>query len=145
MGAGNYPRARKGREQGRGAGKEDIAAGTRTHPQEGHTTTEGPAPPTPSGRRTTPGDARPQHTPPKRESDAIRVTPAHADQPQDTTQGREGTPTRGEQATPTEEPTWNTAAQPTTTPSPPGDDRGHHKGHLTGAGRGRRHGHSAQG
>ena len=58
----------KGGNRDRGAGKEDIAPGTRTHPQEGHTTTEGPAPPTPSGHCRTPGDARPQHTAPKRDS-----------------------------------------------------------------------------
>ena len=135
----------RGGNRDQGAGKEDITAGTRTHTQEGHTTTEGPAPPTPSGRRTTPGDARPQHTPPKRESDALRITPAHAHQPPETTHGREGTPARDERATPTEEATGNTAAQPTTTPSPPGDDPCHHKGHLTVIGGGRRHGHSAQG
>ena len=93
----------------------------------------------------TPGDARPQHTPPKRESDAIQITLARAHQPPETTQGREGAPAQGERATPTEEATENTAAQPTATPSPPGDGPGHHKGHLTGIGRGRRHGHSAQG
>ena len=49
----------RGGNSDRGAEKEDITAGTRTHTQEGHTTTEGPAPPQPSGRRTTPGGARP--------------------------------------------------------------------------------------
>ena len=71
---------------------------------------------TPSGRCTTPGGARPQHTPPKHKSDALRITPAHAQQPPETTQGMEGTPTRGEPATPTEKAAGNTAAQPTTTP-----------------------------
>ena len=56
-----------------------------------------------------------------------------------------GTPTRGERATPTEEAAGNTAAQPTTTPSPPGDDPGHHKGRLKGTRRRQRHGHSTQG
>ena len=37
----------RGWNRDRGAGKEDITAGTRTHTQEGHTTTEGPAPPQP--------------------------------------------------------------------------------------------------
>ena len=135
----------RGGNRDRGAGKEDTTAGTRTDTQEGHATTERSAHPTPSGRCTTPGDAHPQHTAPKRESDAIRITPAHAHQPPETTQGREGTPARGERGTPTEEATGNSAAQPTTTPSPPGDDPGHHKGHLTGTGRGLRHGQSAQG
>ena len=146
MGAGNHPRARKGREQGPGrregghhGGQQDPHARRAYH--DGRTS----APPVPSGRRTSPGDARPQHTPPKRESDAIRITPAHANQPPETTQGREGIPAPGERATPTEEATGNTAAQPTTTPSPPGDDPGDHKGHLTGTGRGQRHGHSTQG
>ena len=48
----------------------------------------------------------------------------------------DGTPTRGERATPTEEAAENAAAQRTTTPSPPGDDPSRHKGHLTGTGRG---------
>ena len=121
----------RGGNRDRGARKRDITSGTRTHTKEGHTTTERPVPPTPSGRHTTPGDARPQHMPPKRESDAIRITPAHAHQPPETSQGREGTPAQEERATPTEEATENTAAQPTTTPSPPGNDPGHHKDHVT--------------
>ena len=48
----------------------------------------------------------------------------------------EGTPTRGEGATPTEGAAGNAAARRTTTPSLPGDDPGRHKGHLTGTGRG---------
>ena len=100
--------------------------------------------PTPSGHPATPGGARPQHTPPKHESDAVRTTLAHAHQPPEATQGEEGTPTRGEGPTPTEEIPENTAAQPTTTPSPPGDDPGHSKGHLTGTGRGRGRGHSTR-
>ena len=101
--------------------------------------------PTPSGRRTTPRGAHPQHAPPKQESDAVRNTPAETHQRPETTQGMEGTPTGGERATPTELAAGNTAAQPTTTPSPPGDDPGHHKGHLTGTRGGQRHGHSTQG
>ena len=101
--------------------------------------------PTPSGHRTTPGDARPQHTPPKHESDAVRTTPAHAQQPPETTQKKEGTPARAEMATPTEEAAKKTAMQLTSTPSPPGDDPGHSKGHLTGTRRGRRRGHSTKG
>ena len=101
--------------------------------------------PTPSRRRTTSGGGRPQHTTPKHESDGVRITPAHTQQPPEATQGMEGTPTQGERATRTEEAAVNTAAQPTTTPSPPGDDPSHHKGHLTGTGGGQRHGHSTQG
>ena len=145
MGAGNHPRARKLREQGPGhregghhGGHQDPQARGSYH--DGRTSAL-----TPSRCRTTPWDARPQHTPPKSDSDAIRITPAHAHQPPETTQGRKGTPARRERATPTEEATGNTARQPTTTPSPPGDDPGHHKGHRTGTERGRRHGHSAQG
>ena len=101
--------------------------------------------PTPSGHRTTPGGARLQHTPRKHESDAVRTTPALAHQPSETTQGKDGTPKRGERATPTEKIVDNTAAQPTPTPSPPGGDPGQSKGHLTGTGRGRRRGHRTQG
>ena len=71
-------------------------------------------------------------------------TSAHPPDPK-TTRGMEGTPTRGEQATPTEGAAGNAAARRTTTPSPPGDDPGRDKGHLTGTRRGRRHGHSDQG
>ena len=88
--------------------------------------------PTPSVHRATPRGARPQHTPPKHESEAVQTTPAHAQRPPETTQGKEGTPTRGEGATPTEEDADNTTPQPTTTPSLPGDDPGHSKGLLTG-------------
>ena len=93
------------------------------------------------------GDQRrpPQHAPPKQASDAVRITPAHTHQPPQTTRGMGGTPTRGERATPTEEAAEKAAAQRTTTPSPPGDDPGRHKGNLTGTGRGLRHGHSNQG
>ena len=87
---------------------------------------------TPSSHRTTPRGTHSKHTPPKHESDAVRTTLAHAHQPPETTQGKEGTPTWEERATPTEEAANNTAAQPTTTPSPPGNDPGHSKGHLTG-------------
>ena len=104
----------------------------------------GPAPPQP---HRTPHDSRgrtPQHTPPKQASDAVRIIPAHTHQPPETTRGMEGTPTRGEQATPTEEAAGNAAAGRTNTPSAPGNDPGRHKGHLKGTGRGRRHGHSDQ-
>ena len=101
--------------------------------------------PDPTERRTTPGGAPPKHAPPKQASDAVWITPAHTHQPPETTRGMEGTPTRGERATPIEEAAGNAAARRTTTPSPPGDDPGRHKGHLTGTGRGRRHGHSDQG
>ena len=101
--------------------------------------------PTPSGHHTTPGGARPKHAPPKHESDAVQTTPTHAYQPPETTQGKEGTPARGESAVATEKAAENTPTQPTTTPSPPGNDPGHSKGHLTDTGRGRRRGHSTQG
>ena len=101
--------------------------------------------PTPSERPTTPGDAHPQHTPQEQDADIVRITPAHAHQPPETTQGTEGTSTRGEQATPTEETTENTAARRATKPSPPGYGPGRHKGHLTGTGRGQRHSHGNQG
>ena len=94
---------------------------------------------TPSERRTTPRDAHPQHAPLKQEADAIRIIPAHTHHPPEATQVKEGTPTPGEQATPTEEATGNTAARRTTTTSPPRDDPVRHKGHLAGTGRGRRH------
>ena len=106
---------------------------------------EGPALPHP---RRTPHDPQrrtPQRTAPDHEWDAVRTTPAHADQPAETTQGKEGAPTWGEKAAPTEEAARNTTAQPTTTPSQPGDDPGEREGHLTGTGRGRRCGHSTQG
>ena len=74
--------------------------------------------PTPSEHRTTPGGAGPQNTPRRHGSDAVRSTPAHAHQLPETTQGKEGTRTRGERATPTEEAAENTAAKPTPTPSP---------------------------
>ena len=99
--------------------------------------------PTPTERPTTPGGA-PPNTPQKQASDAVRITPAHTHQPPETTRGMEGTPTRGKRATPTEEAAGNAAARRTTTPSPPGNDPGRHKGHLTGTRRGRRHGHSDQ-
>ena len=87
---------------------------------------------TPSERCTAPGDAHPQHTPPKQESDAVRITPAHTHRPTETTRGTKGTPTRGERATPTEEAAGNTAARRTTMPSPQDNDPGRHKGHHTG-------------
>ena len=129
-------------EPGRGgSGDQDTeekgtTTGTTTHTQEGHTTTGGPAPPHPH--------QTPQHTPPKQTSDAMRITPAHANRPPETRRRMEGRPTRGERATSTEEAAGNAAARRTTTPSPPGDDPGHHKGHLTGTGRGRRHGRGTQ-
>ena len=101
--------------------------------------------PTPSGQRVTTGGARPQHAPPNHESDAVRTTPAHAHRPPEAGQGKEGTPTRGGEATPTEGAARNTAAQPTTKPSPPGDDAGHRKAHHTGTKRGRGRGHSTHG
>ena len=101
--------------------------------------------PDPSGHRAAPRGARPQHTPPQHESNAVQTTPAHADRPPETTQRKEGTPTRGEGAAATEEYVEFTTAQPTTMPSPPGDDAGHSKGHLTGTRRGGECSHSARG
>ena len=78
-------------EPGRGGnGDQDTeekgtTAGTTTHTQEGHTTTGRPAPPQPH--------QTPQHTPPKQTSDAMRITPAHAHRPRETTRRTEGTPT----------------------------------------------------
>ena len=127
-----------------GTEKKNTTANATTHTQEGHTTTGGPAPPHP---HQTPHDSRgrtPQHTPQKQASDAVRITPANTHQPPETTRGMEGTPTRGERATPTKEAAGNAAARRTTTSSPPGDDPGHHKGHLISTERGRRHGNSDQ-
>ena len=81
MGAGNHPRARKGRERGPRHGGKGHHGGATTHTQEWHTTTGAPAPPHP---HQTPHDTRgrtPQHTPPKQASDAVRITPAHTHQP----------------------------------------------------------------
>ena len=47
----------------------------------------------------------------------MRITPAHAHRPPETTRRTEGAPTRGERATPTEEAAGNAAARRTTTPS----------------------------
>ena len=101
--------------------------------------------PSPSGHGAAPGGARPELTPPKHKSDAVQTTLAHAHPPPETAQRKEGTPTRGEGAAPTEEDAENTTAQPTTTPSPPGDDASHSKGHLTGTESGRGRGYSARG
>ena len=121
-----------------------TTADATTHTQEGDTTTGGPVPPHP---HQTPHDSRgrtPHHASPEQASDTVQITPVHTHQPPETTQGMEGTPTRGERATHTEEAAGTAAARRTTTPSPPGDDPGRHKGHLTGTGRGQRHGHSNQ-
>ena len=130
-GARNHQRARKGknqgpwrRERGRNSGQQGAHTGRACH--NGGSSTAPPAADT----------ARP---------DAVRTAPAHAHQPPEPAQGREGTPTRGEGATPTEGAAENTAAQPTTTPSPPGDNPSLSKGHHTGTRRGRGHGCSTQG
>ena len=114
----------RGRNRDCGAEKEDTTAGTRAHTQEGHATTEAPAPP------------HPQRTPrgPWRSTPRTHAAEARIERPPETTQGKEGTPTRGEGATTTREAAENTAPQPTTTPAPPDDDPGHSKGHLTGTG-----------
>ena len=132
MGAGNHPRTRTGRERGpRHGGKGHHGRHHDPHPGRAHhdgETSAAPAPPnTPThtteaniGRHTDHTSARPR--------------------PPETTRRTEGTPTRGVRATPTEEAAGNAAARRTTTPTPPGDDPDHHKGHLTGTGRGRKHG-----
>ena len=127
-----------------GTEEKGTTANATTHTQEGHTTTGGLAPPHPHRTPHNSLGRTPQHTPPKQASDAVRITPAHTHEPPETTWGREGTPTRGERATPTEEAAGNAATRRTTTPSTPGDDPGRHKGHLTGTGGGRRHGHNDQ-
>ena len=137
-------------EPGRGGSGDQVkeekgtTTNATTHTQEVHTTTGGPVPAHPHQTFHDSRGRTPQHTPPKQASDAVRITPAHTHQPLETTRGMDGTPTRGEQATPTEETAANAAARRTTTPSPPGDDPGRHKDHHTGTGRGRRHGHSDQ-
>ena len=116
-----------GRSGDQGTEKKGTTANATTHTQEGHTTTGEPAPPHP---HQTPHDSQrriPQHAPPKQASDAVRITPAHTHQPPETRQGMEGTPTRGERDTPTEEAAGNAAARRTTTPSAPGNDPGRHK------------------
>ena len=102
------------------------------------------APPPADTARTPEAHAR-QHTPPKHRPDAVRTAASHANRPPEATQGKEGTPTRREGAPPTEGAAKNTPAQPTTTPSPPGNDPGQSKGHHTGTRRGRGCGHSTQG
>ena len=145
MGAGNHPRTKKGQERGP-RHRETGHHGKRHDPHPGRAYHD---------RRTsaahphrTPHDPRgrtPQHAQPKQASDAVRITPAHTHQPPETIRGMEGTPTRGERATPTEKAAGNAAAWRTTTPSPPGDHPSHHKGQLTGTRRGRRHSQSHQG
>ena len=144
MGAGNHPRTRKGRERGpRHGGKGHH--GKRHDPHPGRAYHDGGTSAAPPHR--TPHDSRgrtPQHALPKQASDAVQITPAHTHQPPETARGMAGTPTRRERATPTEEAAENAAARRTTTPSPPGNDPGRHKSHLTGTGRGQRHGYSDQ-
>ena len=126
--------------RGRTPPKNQERAGTGTKTRRKRAPRQVPRP-TPTGRPAPPHPHQtPQHTPPKQTSDDMRITPAHAHRPPETTRRTEGTPTRGERATPTEEAAENTAARRTTTPSPPADDRDHHKGQLTGTGRGRKHG-----
>ena len=57
----------------------------RTTPRKGIPRQRDQRRPTPSERRTTPGGAHPRHAPPKQESDAVRITPAHTHQPPGTT------------------------------------------------------------
>ena len=92
----------KGRARGRGTEGEGATTGTRAHTQEGHATTEGPAPPHPESTAQPQEAHTSQNTPPQHEPDAARTALAHAHRPTDPAQGREGTPTGGEGATPTE-------------------------------------------
>ena len=87
VGAGNHPRARKAqergprhRERGHHGGHQDPHAGRAYHDGE----TSAGAPQADAAR--IPGGARPKHTPPKHKSDTVRITPAHAHQPPETTQ-----------------------------------------------------------
>ena len=146
VGAGNHPRTRRGAGAGTEAQRKRAPRqAPRPTPRKGIPRQKDQRRPTPSERRTTLGDAHPGHAPPKKESDAVRTTTVHIHQRPETTRGMEGTRTRGERATPTERAAGNTAARRTTTPSPPGDDPGRHKGHPTGTGKGQRHDHSNQG
>ena len=128
-----------GRNGDPGTEEKGTTANATTHTQEGQTTTEGPAPPHPRRR---PHDPRGAH-PPTRTAEARMgrrgdhtsahppATGNHTGDGGHTYTGRTGHTHR--------------ASRSTTTPSPPGDDPGRHKGHLTGTGVGRRHGHSDQG
>ena len=105
--------------------------------------------PTPSRHRATPEAHARQDAPPNDGPDATGTAPAHAHQPLNPAQGKEGTPTREEGATATKGAPGKIAAQPTTTPSPPGNDpsrsKGHHTGKGTGTRRGRGRGRDTQG
>ena len=94
--------------------------------------------PTSSPHRATPEAHAHLDAPPQHGSDAAGTAPARAHRPPDPAQGKEGTPTRGEGATPTRWAAENTAGQPTTTPPPPRDDpcdrKGNHTGNGTGTG-----------
>ena len=147
--AGNHQRARKRQGQGpwhrgrgRNCGHQGAHTGRARH--NGKTST---APPPADTPRLLEAHAR-QNAPPHHKSGTARTAQPHAHRPPDPAQGKEGTPTQGEEATPTERVAENTAAQPTTTPSPPGDDPSRSKGHHTGNGtgtRGRRgHGRDTQ-
>ena len=81
-----------------------------------------------------------QDVPPKHGPDAAPTAPAHAHRRPDPAQGKEGTPTRGEGAIPTEGAAENTAS----TPSPPGNDPSRSEHHHTGTRRGRGHGRDTQ-
>ena len=145
VGAGNHQRTRKGQERGprhRGRGHH----GRRRNPHPGKANHDGgtsAAPPLANvvrlPRTHTPNAHR------RSKNLTPHQSPAHTHQAPETTRGMEGTPTRGERATPTEEAAGSTAARHTTTPSPPGDDPGRHNSHLTGTRRRQRHGHRNQG
>ena len=144
MGAGNHPRTRKGQERGpRHGGKGHHGKHHDPHPgrayHDGGTSTAQPPPNAPR----LPGAHPPTQTAEASIRHRTDHTSAHPPATGNHT-GMEGTPTRGEGATPTEEAAGNTAARRTTTPSLPGHDPSGHKGHLTGTRRGRRHGHSDQ-
>ena len=126
MGSGHHPRTRKERERGPrhgGKGHHDSCHDPhRRGDQRRPTPTKHPNTHHRSKHRTPCGSHK------------------HAHRPPETTRRTEGTPTRGERTTPTEEAAGNTAARHTTMPSPPAYDPDHHEGQLTGTGRGRKHG-----
>ena len=90
--ARNHPRAKKGKGPGTGHRQRGHHGGHQDPHAKGVPRRRDQRPPNPSRRRTAPADAQPQHTLPKRESDAKRITPTHGHQPPETTQGMGGTP-----------------------------------------------------
>ena len=139
----------KGTDQGpwhRGRGRNDGPQGAHTG-RARHNGSTSIAPPPADTARLPEAHTR-QDAPPRYGPDAARTAAAQAHRPPDPPQPRAGTFTRGEGPTPTKGAAYNTAAQPATTPSPPGDDpgrsKGHHTGNDTGIRRGRGHGRDTQ-